>query len=150
CVAARRATASNPSAAVTTERGAGHPYVRGAVENGATGALCTRPPEFDTAGLSTTIGRDPPPASMSWAHYMPGRLGGQVTGVGGLVNKSVTTEAIRTVLGTRYNVLSGSHIGDELVGSLKIPLTLSKLTPEHQIAVLELDALQPGDMGEMV
>ena len=150
CVDARRAEESNLYVAVKTERGDGHQYVREAVERGVTGILCTRPPEFDTEGLSIIIVKDPLTALMSWSHYILGKLGVQVIGIGGLVSKTVTTEAIRTVLSTRYSVLSGSHIGDELVGSLKVPLTLAKLTPEHQIAVLELDALQPGDIGEIV
>jgi alanine racemase len=150
CVDSRRAEESNLYVAVKTERGDGHQFVREAVERGATGILCTRPPEFDTEGLSIIIVKDPLTALMNWSHYILGKLGVQVIGVGGLVTKTVTTEAIRMVLSTRFNVLSGAHVGDETVGSLKIPLTLSNLTPEHHVAVLELDALQPGDMGEIV
>jgi alanine racemase len=150
CIDARKAADSNLYVALKTDRGDGHQFMREAVENGATGIVCVRPPEFDTEGLSIVIVKDPLAALMSWSHYILGTLGVQVVGVGGLVNNSVTIEAIRTVLSTRHTVLSGIEENDNLVGSIKIPMALAKLTPEHKIAVLDLDAFHPGEMGDIV
>lgn len=150
CIDARLASDSNLYVAIKTERGDGHQFMREAVENGATGIVCVRPPDFDTEGLSIIIVKDPLAALLSWSHYVLGTLGVQVVGVGGLVNNSVTIETIRTVLGTRYKVLSGNEEGSNLVGSVKIPMALAKLTPEHRVVVLDLEALHPGDMGDIV
>jgi alanine racemase len=150
CIDSRLASDSNLFVAVKTERGDGHQFMREAVENGATGILCTRPPDFDTEGLSIVIVKDPLTALLAWSHYIVGKLGVQVIGVAGLTGKSVTTEAIRTVLSTRHTVLNGNDVSDDIMGKVKIPLALARLTPEHRVAVLELDALHPGEMGESI
>lgn len=67
-----------------------------------------------------------------------------ITGTNG---KTTTKELIATVLNRGYNVLAtegnlNNHIG--------VPLTLLKLRPEHQIAVVEMGASHPGDIKELV
>ncbi len=147
CVDSRNATEACLYAAIKSERGDGHQYMQEAVERGATGLLCSRPPEFDTTGISVILVKNPLQALMIWSHFVVGKQGVRVIGVAGTSGKSVTLAAIKQVLRTRYNVLAA---GSEQGGRLDIPLTLARLTPEHQIVALPLDVLYPGEMGEMV
>ena len=147
CFDARLAADSNLYVAVKTDWSDGHQYISEAVQRGATGVLCTRPPEFDTEGLSIILVKEINSALMKWSHYILGKLGTPVIGVTGTSGKSVTVEAISHVLETRYSV--HKSVGDT-TGRLSLPLTLARLTPEHKMVVLELGAAQPGEMSEMV
>lgn len=143
----RRARESSLFAALRTDEGDGHSGMLEAVAHGATGILCTRPPDFDTEGLSIILVKDTLAALMSWSHYVLGRLGTQVIGIAGLSGKSITAEAIRAVLGTRYAAQSGVNL---YRGRLNIPLTIAQLTSDHRFVTFELDASQPGEMATMV
>jgi len=147
CVDSRSATEASLYVAIKGERGDGHQYMQEAVEHGATGLLCSRPPEFDTTGISVILVKNPLQALMTWSHFVVGKQGVQVIGVAGTSGKSVTLAAIEQVLKTHYNVLAASS---EQGGRLDVPLTLARMTPEHQIVALSLDVLYPGEMGEMV
>ena len=147
CLDSRLAAESVLFVALKTDWGDGHQYIAEAVRNGATGVLCTRPPEFDTDGLSVILVKDTHTALMKWSQYILNKLGTQVIGVTGTSGKSVTVEAINHVLATRYPVHRSIR---EANGRLSLPLTLATLTPQHKIVVLELGASQPGEMSEMV
>ncbi|MBE2272370.1 MAG: hypothetical protein IAE80_29310, partial [Anaerolinea sp.] len=143
----RTTTESNLYVALKTERGDGHQYIREAVENGATGIMCMRPPDFDIDGLSIILVRDTQVGLMKWSHFILNKLGIQVIGVTGSSGKSIAVEAISQVLRTRYLLQKSST---DVIGRLNLPLTLAKLTPEHQMVVLELGATQPGEMSDMI
>lgn len=71
----------------------------------------------------------------------------KVIGITGTNGKTTTKELIATVLSKTYNVLYtlgnlNNHIG--------VPLTLLRLTPEHDIAIIEMGASHPGDIKELV
>ncbi len=138
---------SNLFVALKTDRGDGHQYVREAVEHGATGVLCMRPPDFDVEGVSIILVRDTQVALMKWSYYILNKLGIQVIGITGSSGKSITVEAISQVLKTRYPLQKSSP---DTVGRLNLPVTLAKLTPEHKMVVLELGATQPGEMSDMI
>src|SRR5215211_3249719 len=147
CLDSRLASESTLFVALKTDWGDGHQYIAEAVRNGATGVLCTRPPEFDTDGLSVILVKDTHAALMKWSQYILNKLGTQVIGVTGTSGKSVTVEAISHVLATRYPVHRSIRDAN---GRLSLPLTLATLTPEHKMVVLELGASQPGEMSEMM
>lgn len=138
---------SNLFVALKTDRGDAHPYIREAVERGATGVLCMRPPDFDVEGVTIILVRDTQVALMKWSYYILNKLGVQVVGVTGSSGKSMTVEAITQVLKTRYTVQRSSP---DITGRLNLPMTLAKLTPEHNMVVLELGATQPGEMSDMI
>lgn len=133
--------------ALKTERGDGHQYMKEAVQRGATGLLCSRPPEFDTAGISVVLVKNPVQALMQWSHFVIGKQGLQVVGVAGTAGKSVALAALERVLSLRFRVLSATATQG---GRLDIPMTLARLTPEHQIVALALDAQHIGEMADMV
>lgn len=143
----RQAADSHLFVALKTDRGDGHAYMEEAVQRGATGLLCVRPPEFDTTGISVILVKDARAALMYWAHDVLGKLGTKVIGIAGGSGKTVAVEAISRVLSTRYTVLKSIN---RYANQLDLPLALADLTPAHQIAVLELETTQPGDMAQMV
>jgi len=128
--------------------GGDHPTaLQEAVERGAAGILCSRPPEFDASGCSIILVKDAQAALLKWAQRMLNKYGTTVIGVAGASGKSVTTETIRSVLALKYPVLKMTGSGS---GTQNLAMTLAKLTPEHKFAVLEMSATQPGEMAEMV
>src|SRR5215207_4908043 len=133
--------------ALKGERGDTIQALREAVENGATGLLCSVPPSFDPGNISVILVKDPLLALMAWSAYMLQKLNTGVIGVSGTTGKSLTSEAIRLVLGTRYKV---HHRPNHISGRLSVPFALAKLLPEHDFVVLELDVTQPGDMADML
>ena len=74
-------------------------------------------------------------------------LGTRIIGVTGTNGKTTTKELIAAVLSEKYNVLYtqgnfNNHIG--------VPKTLLRLTPEHDIAVVEMGANHPGEIHTLV
>lgn len=81
------------------------------------------------------------------AAYHRDQLGTMIVGVTGTNGKTTTKELIATVLSEKYNVLYtqgnfNNHIG--------VPKTLLRLTPEHEIAVIEMGANHPGEIKTLV
>ena len=81
------------------------------------------------------------------ANYHRRRLGTRIIGVTGTNGKTTTKELIATVLGEKFKVLYtqgnfNNHIG--------VPLTLLRLKPEHEMAVIEMGANHPGEIKTLV
>ena len=66
-----------------------------------------------------------------------------VVGITGTNGKTTTKELVAAVLAEKYNVLYTEGNFNNDVG---VPKTLFKLTPEHDIAVVEMGASHPGDI----
>lgn len=74
-------------------------------------------------------------------------VGCPIIGITGTNGKTTTKELLAAVLSTKYNLLYtegnfNNHIG--------VPLTLLRLTHEHEMAVIEMGASHPGDIKELV
>ena len=78
-------------------------------------------------------------------YYLEG-LGIPVVGVTGSVGKTSTKEVISAVLAQRYCVLKTQGNFNNELG---LPLTVFRLRPEHQIAVLEMGINQFGEMSRL-
>lgn len=81
------------------------------------------------------------------ANYHRRRLGTRMIGVTGTNGKTTTKELIATVLSEKFKVLYtqgnfNNHIG--------VPLTLLRLKPEHEMAVIEMGANHPGEIKTLV
>lgn len=77
------------------------------------------------------------------ANFHRKQLGTKVIGITGTNGKTTSKELIAAVLSQKFNILFtqgnlNNHIG--------VPLTLLKLRPEHEIAVVEMGASQKGDI----
>lgn len=70
-----------------------------------------------------------------------------VVGITGTNGKTTTKELIRTVLAQKYNVMATEGNFNNDVG---VPKTLLRLSPEHDIAVVEMGASHPGDIKTLV
>lgn len=147
CFDSRRVAPGELFVAVKTERGDGHHYMREAVEGGALGIMCTRPPEFDTTGLTVIVMRDVEAALLNWARIVLEKFGTTVIGVTGSAGKSTTKEAIATVLSTRYAVYKSPG---SFNGRFGLPLALGKLSKDDRLAVLEFGTDRFGEMAELV
>ena len=74
-------------------------------------------------------------------------LGTRILGITGTNGKTTTKELIANVLRTRYNLL---YTEGNLNNHIGVPLTLLRLKPEHELAVVEMGASHPGDIKEVV
>lgn len=121
--------------AVVTERGDGHDYVHQAAAMGASGVLCQRPFDLEQQGVTCITVEDTRAALLDWARYSLRRLGPWVIGVTGSSGKTTTKELVSAVLSTRYRTFRNRGNLNTTYG---LPISLGRLQPEHQIAVLEL------------
>lgn len=77
------------------------------------------------------------------AAWWRSRLTTRIIGVTGSVGKTTTKELIAQVLSVRHNVLKSEGNQNNALG---VPLTLLKLTPAHDYAVIEMGMDQPGEI----
>ncbi len=146
CLDAQRAQTGQLFVALRTEHGDGHQFMREAVERGALGIMCQRPPDFDTDGLTVIMMRDVEAALLKWADKVLRKFGTTVIAVAGGAAATTAREAIAAVLGIRHRVYKG---GDVFSSKFSLPVSLGRLAPEDQFAVLEIPLLQNGGMGEL-
>ena len=70
----------------------------------------------------------------------------KVIGITGTNGKTTTKELIRSVLGRKFNVLATEGNLNNQIG---VPLTLLKVKPEHELAIVEMGANHPMDIAEL-
>lgn len=70
-------------------------------------------------------------------------MGTRIIGITGTNGKTTTKELIASVLQKRYEVL---YTQGNLNNHIGVPLTLLRLTPEHELAVIEMGANHPGEI----
>ncbi len=75
------------------------------------------------------------------------RMGTYIIGITGTNGKTTTKELIATVLQKKYKVL---YTQGNLNNHIGVPLTLLRLTKEHQVAVVEMGANHPGEIHTLV
>lgn len=81
------------------------------------------------------------------ANYHRRQLGTRIIGITGTNGKTTTKELISAVLSQKYNVL---YTLGNLNNPIGVPLTLLRLTTEHELGVVEMGASHPGDIKELV
>ena len=74
-------------------------------------------------------------------------MGTKIIGITGTNGKTTTKELVATVLQQKHHVL---YTEGNLNNSIGVPLTLLRLKPEHNIAIVEMGASHPGDINELV
>mgnify|MGYP000302644298 FL=1 len=70
-----------------------------------------------------------------------------VIGITGTNGKTTTKELVSAVLAKKYRVL---HTEANYNNDVGVPRTLLQITPEHEIAVVEMGASHPGDIQQLV
>jgi len=136
--------------AVRGERVDGHDYVGAALKDGAVAAVVSMrwlpPAGVDEAKLLRVPDGDADCVLHSMqklAHQVRRTWARRVIGVTGSAGKTTTKECIAQVLSTRFHVLKtegnlNNHFG--------VPLTLLRLEPEHEVAVLEMGMNHAGEI----
>jgi len=154
-VDSRRLEPGNAFFALPGERTDGHRFLAEAVEAGAGALVVSQPlPSDELAVLATRGGGDAAviavgdgqsalhAAAEAWrARFTP-----IVVGVTGSLAKTSTKEQTAEVLSERWNVLRNTANENNEIG---LPLTLLRLEPEHDVAVLEMGMYVPGDIAQL-
>ncbi len=140
--------------AICGQRRDGHGFVASALERGAVAALVARerfrdyPDEIrgklfavdDTLVGLQQLARY---ACQSWRKARAGRL---IAAVAGSVGKTTTKEILAALLAARHRVLKTQG---NLNNEYGLPLTLLKLSDDHDAAVVELGMSHPGELAQL-
>ena len=132
------------------ERFDGHAYIGKALEAGAAGCLTAKTPEALLPGKFYIQVPDTRLALKALAAWYRGQFRLPVVQVTGSVGKTTTKEMIAAVLTQKYETL---RTEGNLNNDIGAPLTLLRLMPEHQAAVIETGMNHFGEiryLGEMV
>ena len=127
----------------------GHAYIPAAVEKGATAILCEELPAELAEGVTYIQVADSEDAVGKAATTFYGNPSSklELVGVTGTNGKTTTKELLASVLSTKYNLL---YTEGNLNNHIGVPLTLLRLTHDHEMAVIEMGASHPGDIKELV
>ena len=123
------------------ERVDGHDFILQVMEKGALAVVCEKAP--DDENIPYILVEDSFQALKDIAEYYREQLSVKVVGITGSVGKTSTKEFIAGVLSEKYNVLKTEGNFNNEVG---LPLTVLRIRPEHEVAVLEMGI---SDFGEM-
>ena len=132
------------------ERFDGHAYIAKALDGGAVGCLTAAAPETLLPGKLYIQVADTRLALKALASWYRDKFDLPVVQVTGSAGKTTTKEMIASVLSQRYNTLRTEGNFNNDIGA---PLTLLRLMPEHQAAVIETGMNHFGEiryLGEMV
>lgn len=122
----------------------GNAFAAQALKQGCRYAVIDEP---EYAGEDTILVDNCLQALQQLANYHRRQLKTPVIGITGTNGKTTTKELISTVLSRKFNTLCtegnfNNHIG--------VPLTLLRLTKEHEMAVVEMGANHPGEIKTLV
>jgi len=155
----RQTTPSSLFVAIPGENVDGHDYVAEAFKRGATFALIQKEiPDLRTLDLRAALAAESTlelstplclrvdntiSALQQIARFWRRKLNLRVVGITGSVGKSTTKEMTAEVLGVRYRTLrSPGNLNNEI----GLPLTILKLDPGYERAVLEMGFYVPGEI----
>jgi len=135
CFDSRRVEPGQLFLAIKTAKGDGHDHINEAIAGGATGVVCQTQVEFDSHAATCLVVPDTEVALTDWARFVLRKTHIPVVGITGSTGKTSTREAVAAVLGRRFHVF---HNPANYSGRFGLPIALGRLTPEHQLAVLEM------------
>ena len=140
CTDSRACQAGNLFVCLKGENFDGNDYAEKAVELGAKYVLTSRK---DLTESPYIYAEDTLAALQQLAAHHRQVLGTPIVGITGTNGKTTTKELVSAVLAKKYNVLYtlgnfNNHIG--------VPLTLLRLTKQHNMAVIEMGANHPGEI----
>lgn len=123
----------------------GNQYAEKALASGSVYAVIDNPDYY--TGERTILVDNVLKTLQQLAHHHRKVLGLPIIGITGTNGKTTTKELLAAVLSTKFNLLYtegnfNNHIG--------VPLTLLRLTHDHEMAVIEMGASHPGDIKELV
>ena len=131
--------------ALKGERFDGNKYAEGALASGAAYAVIDNA-EFKSDERMILV-EDVLSTLQQLARLHRQTLGIPVLGITGTNGKTTTKELLAAVLSKKYNLL---YTSGNLNNQIGVPLTILKMTAEHEMAVIEMGANHPGDIKELV
>ena len=137
----RAVTAGSLFVAIKGEKTDGHAYIPQAIASGAACILAEHLPEdLSVPGICVP---DPAAALQPLAAYYRKQMPIPLVGIIGSSGKTSTKEMVASVLGVRYRVLKTEGNFNNELG---VPLTLFRIRPEDEIAVVEMGIKHFGAM----
>lgn len=137
----RRLEAGGVFVAARGERVDGHDFIEKAAQSGALGVVCEREPQ--ECRIPYILVEDSFKALRDIAEYYRMQLSIPVIGITGSVGKTSTKEMIAGVLSQGFETLKTEGNFNNEIG---LPLTVLRIRPEHEAAVVEMGI---SDFGEM-
>ncbi|MGN0483343.1 MAG: UDP-N-acetylmuramoyl-tripeptide--D-alanyl-D-alanine ligase [Lachnospiraceae bacterium] len=119
--------------AIVGEKVDGHTFIPSVFQKGAAAVLSQQKPENPTGPY--ILVKSTEQALKDLAAFYRRQLDVKVVGISGSVGKTSTKEMIASVLSQKYNVLKTAGNFNNEIG---LPLTIFRIRPEHEIAVLEM------------
>lgn len=126
------------------ERVDGHDYIGTALEKGAACCLAERLPEGVTGGVILVSNVQKALEQICGAYRESLSL--PVVGITGSVGKTTAKEMVWAVLSQKLNVLKTEGNLNNQIG---VPMTLSRISPAHQAAVVEMGISGFGEMTDL-
>lgn len=123
----------------------GHAFVNEALKKGD-GAVISILPAEPLKGKTLVCVGNTLRALQDIAHFLRMKRDIPVIGITGTNGKTTTKELIAGVLSKRFRVLKNSGNLNNQIG---LPLSLSRIEPEHDVVVLEMGASAQGDIKEL-
>lgn len=125
----------------------GNKFAGQALEKGASLVVVDNPEIAKELGEKAILVSNTLTALQELARDWRRELGVRVIGITGTNGKTTTKELTACVLKTKYNLL---YTQGNLNNSIGVPLTVLKITREHNLALIEMGASHPGDITELV
>jgi UDP-N-acetylmuramoyl-tripeptide--D-alanyl-D-alanine ligase len=144
-VDSRHVTPGSLFVALRGERVDGHDFVAEALRNGATAALVERPVSVE-GGAALVQVPDSLAALQDLAAWWRSRSAVRVVGITGSTGKTMAKEVVADVLSSTLEVLR--NVGN-LNSETGLPMTLLRLEPRHQVAVLEMSMYTEGEIARL-
>ncbi len=121
----------------------GNKYAKDALKQGAVYAVVD---DKNLQGEGLILVEDTLKALQDLANYHRQQLGIPLIAITGTNGKTTTKELTAEVLKKSYNLL---YTEGNLNNHIGVPLTLLKMTEEHQLALIEMGASKQGDIAEL-
>ncbi|HLW01527.1 MAG TPA: alanine racemase [Ktedonobacterales bacterium] len=145
--------------AVHGERRDGHDFIEDAIQQGAAGVVAETErfqkyaalhpaitERMQQQGVALILVRDSRAALCDYARGILRQWKPRVIAVTGSVGKTTTKEALATILEASFPTFKSWRNYNDMLG---LPLSLGRLEPRHQIAVLELGCDHPGEIAAL-
>jgi UDP-N-acetylmuramoyl-tripeptide--D-alanyl-D-alanine ligase len=146
-VDSRHVTPGSCFVALRGERVDGHRFVDEALRNGARVALVERPIVLDgTPAAAIVQVPDALIALQELAAWWRDRSAVRVVGITGSTGKTIAKEVVADVLARTRSVLRNEG---NLNSETGLPMTLLRLEPEHEVAVLEMSMYTEGEIARL-
>ena len=146
-VDSRRVTPGSCYVALRGERTDGHAFVLDALRAGAVAAIVNRPIELpDEVDAAIIQVADPLTALQELAAWWRARHAVRVVGITGSTGKTIAKEIAADVLSRTMRTLRNDG---NLNSETGLPMTLLRLEPEHEVAVLEMSMYTVGEIARL-